>query len=1087
MNLLSKYKPLGRWKKISLWTTFCLLVHAVTGFFILPAIIKTVSEKQLTTHLKRNVTISKVRANPYTLSVTIQGFAIMDRAGDHPFFSFETLHLNLGSRSIIKLAPVVQEFSIDSPFVRLVRLENDLYNFSDLLPQPQPAPTATMVETGGAPQALFRFIFANLSIHNGRIDIQDKVKGKTHTLANLNLAVPFVSSLVSHGETFVTPHFSLRINDALLTVSAKTKPFANSLETCIDIDLKGMNLNRYLSYLPVETNIKSVTGTADLSLALCYSKAQPDTPRASLSGTLNLTDLGVITTQGDTLLSFKRFEAVLNPSKPLNGIFNIDHVLLDAPTIHLVRDARGDLNLSNLVPKEESAPKSEQAPLPFTITLNEARLNQGKVLVTDRFNTNDTPPEPQALATLFSLVASQARIDSKEKRIKLGRFIADNGVLTIQRSTDNRLNLEALANDGRKNADRENETPTAQPSSPWKAEVDEVVLDNFAIKGTGLARPGQGDILLDKITFRATALSTLADKQTPVDLGLRINKTGGLGVKGTVGLNPVMADLGITLGGIDLAWAQPFLSDHLNPMISKGNLAVKGNLALGNPGTPDFKAGFTGKAQVNDLSVTDPLQGNEILAWESLGFNGMDIGIAPVHASIAEISLKRPLGRIIMDQDKRLNVQKILKPRKQDTPKPNEKDLEKKQPGETIPVTIHRIVLEKGNLEFTDRSIQPEFKVSLSDINTSIKNLDSRETQRADVEFNAQVNNHASLEINGQINPLKQDLFLDTRVTLQDMDLGPVSPYAGKYAGYTIQKGKLSIDLSYHIDNQALDAKNDLFIDQFDFGNPTGSEVAVNAPVKLAVALLKDTSGKISLNLPVKGNLDDPEFSVAGIVVKIITNLLAKAATSPFALLGSMFGGGEDLNVIEFPPGGTAPTPRALEKIAVLTKALGERPGLGLEITGHADLDKDRTFIEDRRFKRTLRAIKLSEMIDQGAQGMPVDEIPLSDGEFADYLAKAYKATLTDLDSPPGTEPATDSEETGPDLAQMEQRVRKTIVVSDYDLGHLAHARALEVADRILAKGVIDAGRIFMVEPKSLEPAKGKEGFSPASVLLKLR
>ncbi|MCP4114935.1 MAG: DUF748 domain-containing protein [Desulfobacteraceae bacterium] len=1099
MNLLSRYKPLEPWKKVSLWTAVCLLLHAVTGFFILPAIIKTVSVNQLTTQLKRSVTIRKVRVNPYSLSFTVEGFTLMDKDGVHPFFAFESLYLNLGSGSIIKLAPVVREFSIDSPSLRLVRLENDLYNFSDLLPQPGPTPSPTTVETGDASKGFFRFILANLAIRNGRIDIKDDVKGKTHTLADLNLAVPFVSSLVPDGESFVTPHFSIRVNDALLTVSAKTKPFASSLETCVNLDLKGMDLNRYLSYLPVETNIKSVTGTADLSLALCYSKEQPDTPNASLSGALNLTGLSVDTIQGDTLLNLNRFEAVLNPSKPLNGDFNIGRILLDAPTIHLVRDARGILNLNNLVPPgKETTPKSEQTPFPFTITVDEARLNQAKVLVTDRFNTNDTQLAPKELATLHSLVASLARIDSTERRITLGKFIAGDGVLTIQRSTDNRLNLEAFGTNGK---EEKKEKSADRRAAPWKTETNEAVLDNFAIRGMGLARPGEGDIILDKLKFRATALSTLPGKESPVDLNVRINTTGGLGVKGKIGLNPVTADLGVTLKGINLSWAQPFLSDHLNIMISNGKLAAKGNLALVRPGTPDFKGGFTGEARVTGLSITEPHLGDEIVAWEHLGFNGMDIGISPGRASIAEISLKRPLGRIVLDRDKRLNLQKILKPGKQAAKTPKKKAPEKSGPEQPFPVTIGRVLLEKGNFEFTDRSIQPEFKVTLSDIGTTIKDLDSRETQRADVDLNARVNNHASLAVTGKINPLKQDLFLDTRVQLQDLDLGPASPYAGRYAGYTIRKGKLSLDLSYHIDNRALDSKNDLFIDQFDFGAPTGSEAAVNAPVKLAVALLKDTSGKISLNLPVKGNLDDPEFSVAGIIVKMVTNLVAKAATSPFALLGSMFGGGEDLNVIEFPPGATVPTPRSMEKISVLAKALGERPGLGLEITGHADLDKDRKAMEDLRFNRTLKAVKLAEMIDQGARGMPVDEIPLPDGEFAGYLTKAYRATLTgagtatgpEAEGPEGTGPVVEGPEAkspkakGPGLSQMEESVRKTIAVSDDDLGHLAHARALEVADRLLAGGAIAPGRIFMVEPKSLEPAGEKKGVSPASVLLKLR
>ena len=156
--------------------------------------------------------------------------------------------------------------------------------------------------------------------------------------------------------------------------------------------------------------------------------------------------------------------------------------------------------------------------------------------------------------------------------------------------------------------------------------------------------------------------------------------------------------------------------------------------------------------------------------------------------------------------------------------------------------------------------------------------------------------------------PLRDDLFVDIKARIKDLDLSPTTPYSGKYAGYTIEKGKLSFDLKYLIVKRKLDSQNNIFIDQFTFGDKVESPQATKLPVKLAVALLKDRKGEIKLDLPVTGSLDDPKFSVWGVILKILVNLISKAATSPFSLLGAAFGGGEELSYVEFDYGSTAIT-----------------------------------------------------------------------------------------------------------------------------------------------------------------------------------
>ena len=202
------------------------------------------------------------------------------------------------------------------------------------------------------------------------------------------------------------------------------------------------------------------------------------------------------------------------------------------------------------------------------------------------------------------------------------------------------------------------------------------------------------------------------------------------------------------------------------------------------------------------------------------------------------------------------------------------------------------MTLQGGAVNFSDKYIKPNYSASLVEVGGRVSGLSSEESRLADVDLRGKLENSAPLEIVGKINPLAKDLFLDLKVDFRDMDLSTLSSYSGRYAGYGIQKGKLTLNLKYHIEKGKLDSENKVFLDQFTFGDPVDSPDATKLPVRLAVALLKDRSGEIHLDLPVTGSIDDPKFSVWGVVWQIVKNLLVKAATSPFALLGAIFGGG---------------------------------------------------------------------------------------------------------------------------------------------------------------------------------------------------
>jgi hypothetical protein len=312
------------------------------------------------------------------------------------------------------------------------------------------------------------------------------------------------------------------------------------------------------------------------------------------------------------------------------------------------------------------------------------------------------------------------------------------------------------------------------------------------------------------------------------------------------------------------------------------------------------------------------------------------------------------------------------------------------------------------------------------------------------------------------------------------MDLSPLTPYSGRYAGYTIEKGKLTLSLKYLIVKRKLDASNNVFLDQFTFGESVESPEATKLPVRLAVALLKNRKGEISLDIPLSGSLDDPQFSLGRVIIKIIVNLLVKAATSPFALLGAIFGGGEELSYLEFNYGQEKPDGPGEAKLKTLIKALHDRPSLKLEIAGHADKDKDREALRQSLFDRKVRSQKLKDLVKKGAGAPSLDNVVVDSKEYPEYLKKAYReekfpkprnivGMLKDLPVP-----------------EMEKLMFTHLQVTDDDLRLLARRRAQSVKDYLLESKQVEPERIFLVEPKSLSPEK-KENQKDSRVVFVLK
>ena len=361
----------------------------------------------------------------------------------------------------------------------------------------------------------------------------------------------------------------------------------------------------------------------------------------------------------------------------------------------------------------------------------------------------------------------------------------------------------------------------------------------------------------------------------------------------------------------------------------------------------------------------------------------------------------------------------------------------------------------------------------MTNISGDISGLSSDEFKKATVNLKAKLDNQAPITITGSINPLKKDLFVDLAASLNNIELSPVTPYSGKFIGYAIEKGKLSLGLKYSIDKKQLQAQNDVIIDQLTFGNAIASKDATNLPVRLAVVLLRDNSGKIDLHLPITGRTDDPDFHVGKIIIHTIVNILEKAATSPFALLEALYPGSTELSFIDFEPGRSSINGAGKQKLDKVTRILADRSALNMELSGYVDVTSDKTGLSDYLFERMLKEQKLKDILRQGRQASSVDDITIEQKEYSLYLEKAYKSF--DFQGKPKN--VLGFAKNLPD-EERKKLILENLKVTDDDLKGLAEARAQKVRDYLVEDGKIDPARIFLVKTDALSPEKIDKAFN---------
>lgn len=556
---------------------------------------------------------------------------------------------------------------------------------------------------------------------------------------------------------------------------------------------------------------------------------------------------------------------------------------------------------------------------------------------------------------------------------------------------------------------------------------------------------------------------------------------GKLDLKGVFTPQPLTLKTAVDLSNLNVASFAPYFASSLNATVRAVTLSAKGNAEFtAAAGNAPMKAGWKGGVDITDLDLQDRVNKDDFLNWKRLGFTGMDISVAgdKIGARLGDIALEDFYGRILLNAQGRLNVMDLVAAPgqaggsiTQDTQTPG-RSAEPPAPPPAPPaatapakgsgaaampdISVNSVTLTRGRMTFTDRFVKPNYVAELSSIEGDITAVSSTNPQPAKVKVTGRVYTTAPLSISGIVQPFAKYLTLDLKASAKGVDLPRFNTYSAKYVGYPIKRGKLSVDLEYKIKNRALQATNHVVLNQLTFGDKTNSPDATKLPVLLAVALLKDSRGNIDINLPISGSLDDPEFSVGGIVVRVLMNLVVKAVTSPFSLLASAFGGGEELSYVEFAPGSAVLTEDSLQRIETLTKALADRPALKMDISGRADPKTDTEGLRQAWVDAKIRAAKAADVAPRGKKPDPKG-VEVSGAERAKYLEAVYDDT--DLKDKPrnfiGMAKSIPA-------AQMEAMLRAAAPVGEDQLRQLADARAQAVYEKLQAQEGL-ADRVFIV------------------------
>jgi outer membrane protein OmpA-like peptidoglycan-associated protein len=1144
--------PYSRFLKPLIITISLVTVYAITGFYLIPAVLKAKIPGIIQEETGRKASVATIEFNPFKFIADIQGFKIEEKNGK-PFVEFDRFNIDInGFQSILELALVIDDISLNKPVVHLAKQKDGKFNFEDMAKsKKKEEPKKTDDEK------LFPVHIVKLAVKDGKLFWNDNHFSKpvSEEIAPINLNVSELSTEAEANKAKLEFNLGLKSGGKLdLNSSLGVNPVFSEG----GIKLDKVQLKSLLALALSDTAAFDVQGHELLKADFKVGIEKQDLKVSIKKSRVELQNFQ-FTDKSDKKTLFKtpsfavETDALITIAKN-----NLDVVIKKAQLIGREMQFSQQMPepISISVPEfnHETDVKVSQAKEGLKVTANAARIAINNLLVTGlkeekvevkvpklnletayqmgfndkssdvsvskgKFEFHDLHlAEKGENSTLIKIPAfglSDMNVDLKNREVKIALISSKDAEFEAWFNPDGTLNYQKLiaTPEGKKvevtqpdyatakSVDFKEDVETAAtattaavapvlPEKKWLLNIAALELSNYMVNFEDKSLKKPAKMTAKPINLKVNNISNKPEAKLPFQLDVGFNKTGSVKLAGDTVLTPLTAKVDVDIKNIALKDFQPYVEKFAHLFLLDGKFNVDGGLAIKQIPDKPLDVKFIGNAGIASFLTRDKLQYKDLVRWKNLTLKNLDVDLLANRYAAANLTIEKPYAKVTIRKDKTINYSDLIvadkgTPVKSSKPpkavKPAKEEKGKASPNTKPIFKLSEVKIVDGSSDFADLSLILPFAAQIESLDGGAKGISSDQKSTIKVDLKGSAYDLAPVDIAGEISPYLGNYDISLKFNGLPMPL--VTPYMVQFAGYKIEKGKLTLGLRYQVENGKLNASNSILIDQLELGDKVENPDAVSLPLKLAISLLKDSSGKIKLDVPLTGSLEDPEFSMGGIIVDALVNVLTKIVASPFNAIASLVGSEENLSVVNFKAGKSELDDKEMKKLDDVAKALKEKPVLNLEIKGGAFIDQDWPVLSEDALQEQLKSMKAKEMSKEEGREVSLEQFRLSEDDYNDLLADAFIKRFPTLAEKSlfGT-PKLLSPLTGDFYQVAREKMAEIIKPQPKRLENLASSRSQAIAKYLAQKAGISNDRIYILD-SAIDPKRdGKEIVSQLSL-----
>lgn len=985
-----------------------LALYGAAGYWLIPQVIQQRLPILAEQQLGRQASVGVVRFNPFTLRLEADDLVLREAAaeGGAPLLAIKSLALELQWRSIVRRAWSLTEIRITAPQAHLAITPDGKFNLAELLA------TWQQRHPDKGDGSVPRLVIRHFALEQGQVAWQDGQAGYADRFTPIDFTLDNISTLPDDNGSYRFSADAARGGSLRWRGTASLSPLRGEGELVLsDASLPGLS-----GYLKAYTRASISSGKLSARLPYAFSMVDGKLAASVDSASLALRELALRRDgKGEPFAAINSLDVAGVHADLGAQTVTVHKIAIDGGSVAVRRDAGGEIDLANLMlpGKPQVAPGTPAQPGNWKIDLRQIALDNVALRAVDetvspalalgaaqlhmqlRLQLQQGAAGMAVLAenasvklaglalrrgaqtpfTLAQLGIDDGQLDLAARSVRVGAVTASGAQIDLARDRQGQFAIARnLPVFGGRNAE-----PSQPPSSPWTASVGKVELSQFGARyddaATGLRATLQdGRLALHKA-------STDMRQALPFELGVGLREGGVLTASGKIVPATGAVDAQLQVRQLALSPVQALLARHVKLTLAGGAVSGSGRLTTGGgaPGTPTVR--YVGGVDVAGL-VLNEQDGKRFASWKSVRADQLTASVGPDLLDIPELRVVEANAQLIIESDRSLNAQRLLVRQAE----PARTQVAAAEDGPVFPVRVRRLRLQDAKLDFADLSLRPQFAAKIFELNGIVTGLSTRRDARSQIELDGRVDEFGLARVRGQLNPFAPTDNTDLNVLFKNVDMVSASPYTMKFAGYKVAEGKITLDLQYQVRQRQLAGSNQIVLDKLTLGERIDSPDALKLPLALALAILKDSDGRIALGLPVSGDMSDPQFSYGAVVWKALGDVLTKIVTAPFRALGNLLGISADkLASVDFDAGSAVLLPPEREKLQQVAQILARREQLSLAVPSPYS-DSDAAALRMQAVRRAV-ATKAGIKLEAGEEPGPLN---LADRKLRTALRELY-------------------------------------------------------------------------------------------------